>query len=379
MSALFPKAEYQSRLARAQSQMQSHDLDALLLTSEVDFTYFTGFQTRFWQSPTRPWYLLLPAQSAPIAIIPSIGEVLMRETWVEDIRVWSAPDLKDDGIGLMAEIIAEKRFKHIGLPSEMESYLRMPLSDFARLKSISKAEFLTDQNIARNLRLIKSEAEIERIAHAAKIGGQAFARVKEIAHIGLSMEALFRKFQILCLEEGADFVPYLAGGAGALGYKDVIAPAGAQKLQKGDVFMLDTGLQSVGYFCDYNRNFSLGHADARVQDAHKRLLEATNAAIEAARPGVAVSEIFNVMQPILSKGEAAQSSGRLGHGLGLNLTEWPSIIADEHMLLEENMVMTIEPSIMVERDFMLVHEENIVIQNGAALELSPRYCNLEVI
>ena len=75
----FTKAEFANRCAAAQQAMTSRDIAALLLTSEADVRYFTGFMTQFWQSPTRPWFILLPAKGKPIAIIPSIGVSLMRD------------------------------------------------------------------------------------------------------------------------------------------------------------------------------------------------------------------------------------------------------------------------------------------------------------
>ena len=62
----FQVSEFQDRLARAQLYMTEAKLDALFLTSETDVRYFTGYLTRFWESPTRPWYLLVPqSESLP--------------------------------------------------------------------------------------------------------------------------------------------------------------------------------------------------------------------------------------------------------------------------------------------------------------------------
>ncbi|MEL7140424.1 MAG: aminopeptidase P family N-terminal domain-containing protein, partial [Pseudomonadota bacterium] len=61
----FPPEEYASRLARAQALMAEHGLGALLLTTEPEIRYFTGFLTRFWESPTRPWFLVVPAMGRP--------------------------------------------------------------------------------------------------------------------------------------------------------------------------------------------------------------------------------------------------------------------------------------------------------------------------
>ena len=57
----FAPAEFDGRVARAQQRMASANLDALLLTTEPEVRYYTGFLTRFWESPTRPWFVVLPA------------------------------------------------------------------------------------------------------------------------------------------------------------------------------------------------------------------------------------------------------------------------------------------------------------------------------
>ena len=66
----FEIAEFTSRCSKAQLAMAASDIGALLLTSEADIRYFTGFMTQFWQSPTRPWFVLIPASGKPVAIIP---------------------------------------------------------------------------------------------------------------------------------------------------------------------------------------------------------------------------------------------------------------------------------------------------------------------
>ena len=90
MTQGFTTAEFKARLKRAQGRMDDADLDAILLTTEPDIRYFTGYLTRFWESPCRPWFLVLPRAGDPIAVIPSIGAALMARTWISDIRTWRA-------------------------------------------------------------------------------------------------------------------------------------------------------------------------------------------------------------------------------------------------------------------------------------------------
>ena len=370
----FDTSEFKSRTERAQRRMEQVGLSALLLTTEPEIRYFTGYLTRFWESPTRPWFLIVPAKGKPTAVIPSIGAALMGQTWVDDIRTWSAPDLTDDGISLLADALCElcPADAVIGLPDGHETHIRMPLADLHRLQQNLGARRLgSDEGILRALRMIKSAAEIAKIETACAIAGRAFQRVPEIAQKGVALDEVFRRFQILCLEGGADWVPYLAGGAEQGGYTDVISPAHASALSPGDVLMLDTGLVWDGYFCDYDRNWSVGPASAEVQVAHATLIEASDAAFDAARPGATAADLFHVMNNILTRNGEETGAGRLGHGLGMSLTEWPSLIATDHTVLEPGMVLTLEPGTAV-GDKILVHEENIVITEGAPRFISPR-------
>lgn len=375
MMSGFAKNEFEARLSKAQTLMGQKNLDALFLTTEPEIRYFTGYLTRFWESPSRPWFLIVPQSGKPIAVIPSIGAALMASTWISDIRTWSSPDLIDDGVTLLAETLTEVLGAkgRIGVPSGHETHLRMPLSDFGRLKSfIPNLKFLDDSDIIRSLRLIKSEVEIKKIKMACNIAGKSFERVGEIAKEGTSMDAIFRDFQGICLSEGADCVPYLAGGRGALGYDDVISPANTEPLEAGDILMLDTGLVYDGYFCDFDRNYSVGSCDPRSEEAYKRLLEAVEAGKEAAKPGNTAQDVFEAMDQIVTGGTGVGEVGRLGHGLGMQLTEWPSFIKGDLTELKEGMVLTLEPGIEIPGGGLIVHEDNFVVREGAPEQISPR-------
>jgi Xaa-Pro aminopeptidase len=369
----FPEAEFEARLARAQAGMVKKDLAALLLTTEPEIRYFSGFLTRFWESPSRPWFLVIPAAGKPVAVIPSIGAALMARSWVDDIRSWRSPAPEDEGVTLLADTLRELAGAgRIGLPMGPESSLRMPLADFRRLEEIlTPARIVGDADLVRGLRAIKSEAEIAKIAEACAIAGRAFARVPEIAGPGVPLAEVFRRFQALCLDEGADWVPYLAGAADQGGYADVISPASDAPLAPGDVLMLDTGLVRDGYFCDYDRNYAVGHAAPATQAAHARLIEATAAAMERARPGALAEDLFFAMDAVLTGGAGGSDAGRYGHEVGLQLTEGCSLRPGDRTELRPGMVLTLEPGIETAPGRLLVHEENIVIRETGAEPLSP--------
>ncbi|MBT5048244.1 MAG: aminopeptidase P family protein [Rhodospirillaceae bacterium] len=369
----FPEAEFARRLERAQDFMGRATMDALLFTTPEDIRYFSGFLTQFFQSPTRPWFLIVPKAGKPVAVIPTIGEVAMSRTWIEDIRTWSSPHPTDDGISLLAGTLAE--FGHrIGLPMGREAALRMPLNDFARLRQrLDGAEFVDASPIIQALRLVKSELEIEKIAYACAAVGDAFDAAPELFSVGQSDVEAFRRFKIECLEQGVDDVSYLVGGAGAGGYGDIISPPSGRAIQTGDVLILDTGCTYDGYFCDFDRNFAFDNASDHVRRAYDTVYRATTAGLAAARPGASCADLFHAMQGVMAAdGALGNDVGRLGHGLGLQLTEGPSNTPFDETELQPGMVMTLEPGMSFAPGKVMVHEENIVIRDGEPQLLSRR-------
>ena len=369
----FPAAEFETRTARAQALMAEQGFDGLLLLSEPEVRYFSGFHTLFWQSPTRPWFLFFPATGKPIAIIPEIGAALMRTGWLDDIRTWAAPAPDDDGISLLTDLLAPlaERGATLGVMKGHETGLRMPLGDYERLMTGLPGLSVQDcTRLIRSLRMVKSEAEIEKLAHICAIGSKTFAQVPNFAHEGQPLAETFRAFRREALAQGADDVPYLVGGADQGGYHDVISPSAMRPLQAGDILMMDTGATFDGYYCDFDRNWAIGRADEVSQQAYDTLWRATEAGLAAARPGATCQDLFTAMMAVI--GDADGDVGRLGHGLGMQLTEWPSHAAWDQTVLQEGMVITLEPSMGYGDGRIMVHEENLVIRDGAPQLLSTR-------
>lgn len=371
----FPQAEFRRRVAALQREMGHAGLDALLLTTAADVFYVTGFLTRFWESPARPWFVVVPATGEPVAVIPAIGAELMGQTWVTDIRTWDAPNPGDDGVSLLTDALCGLMPPTgcLGVPMGLETHLRMPLSDYHRvLDRIAPRKVMDATKVVQRVREIKSELEVDRIRASARVAGSAFARVPEIAASGVPLEQVFRRFQSLLMEEGADWVSYVAGGAGPGGYGDVISPANHRPLQHGDVLMLDTGAVRDGYFCDFDRNWAVGRVDDAANRAYSALFAATDAAIDAAKPGLRACDLHRVIVEALRAEGAVPGGGRLGHGLGVTLSEWPSFTPQDTTELREGMVLTIEPGAEIAPDKIMVHEENIVLRANGAELLSPR-------
>ncbi|MZR30668.1 M24 family metallopeptidase [Sneathiella litorea] len=367
LSGDFPVAEFETRLKNAHAAMHAEGIDALFFNSEAEIRYFTGFRTLFWQSPTRPWFLVIPRDQKPIAIIPEIGRALMRDTWIDDIRSWSSPHAFDDGISLLTSAL--KPYQTIGMLMGRESALRMPLRDFIILKDkLSGAEFIDASPTVQRLRMVKSSEEIELIDEICAIASTSFENAANLFHVGMPLDDAFRAFRMDLLARGADDVPYLVGGAGQNGYSDVISPPSATPLREGDILMLDTGATLRGYYCDFDRNYAFGQASDDAKRAYRNLIKATQAALKIARPGSRCKDLHAAMQKVIN--QEANDVGRFGHGLGMQLTEAPSLIQFDETLLEENMVITLEPSLSLGDNKIMIHEENILIQDGPPRHLS---------
>ena len=365
----FDISEYENRLDNIQRLMRSQKMDAILLTTQVDIEYYTGFKTQFFQSPTRPWYVVIPSDNKPKAIIPTIGESGMSQTWLDDIQTWTSPNPKDDGISLLLATIKSltSKYKCLGVPKSQESTLRMPLDDYEGLiNSLSGIEIKDANKILRQVRLVKSSAEIDKIRHICQLTSQGFIELIDLLKAGDSERENCQRFKQCLLALGVDDSPYIVAGSGKDGYGSIIMGPGDKIIEEGDLFIIDTGSVFDSYFCDFDRNFAFGHICDEAKKAYKVVFDATDAGFSAAQVGNTTSDVYHAMNNVMQKGGALGNSvGRLGHGLGLQLTEWPSNTATDNTTLKPGVILTLEPGMAYLPGKEMVHEENIVItENG---------------
>ena len=372
----FSEAEFEQRTARAQQLMRQSQLDAILLTTEANFRYFTGFHSQFWESPTRPWFVVVPLQGKPIAVIPEIGAVGMASTWVEEIRTWPSPQPEDDGVSLLANTLSAlaTRFGRVGAMLGHESHLRMPAKDFAKLRQLLGSKEIVDCNgLMKALRNIKSAEEIAKIRYICQLTSRGFEHLPTLLRVGDTERQNCQRFRIDLLKRGADRSPYLVSASGQGGYNDIIMGPTERILEPGDLMIIDTGTTYDGYFCDFDRNFAFVYADDASRRAYEVAYQATDAGFAIAKPGMTTSDLWQAMWDVLEKGGALSNDvGRMGHGLGMQLTELPSITPTDNTPLLPGMVMTLEPGMTFVPGKQMVHEENIVITEDGAEWLTRR-------
>jgi Xaa-Pro dipeptidase len=401
-----PESELAGRLERAQALMEESQLDSILLTTEQDFFYFTGMPSRFWNSPTRPFFLLVPREGErPIAVVPSIMKhCIVSRTWMreEHVQCWAAPQPEDDGVTLLARTIATglpQKFGRVGFQMGLETTVRMPLADVDRVRALLKESYrvvtVDGREVMRSLRLVKSPLEVARVKHTCAIASAAFSllphRLHALRATKLVLEGLTEvsereardALRMMMVEFGADDTAYVMAQSGQGGYDNIVLEPSDDPLKPGAVLIIDTGITFEGYWCDFDRNYIVGglhHLPAKTAACHDMLWRATEKGFEeAGRKGATSTSVFRAMARECDiPDDAADDAGvgRFGHGLGLQLTELFSNNATDETPLAPGFVMTLEPSALIDPaagdELMIAHEEDIAITEHGAVWLSLR-------
>jgi len=378
----FPKEEYLKRLDNIHKKLENENIDAIVITSPANFRYFSGLDSNFWESPTRPWFLIISKNGKIKALVPSIGLSAIESTFIKDIEVWQSPNPKDEGTSLLKKIIKTfPKNSNIGFELGMETYLRMSIKEFLKIKKdLQEYNFIDSTNIVWSLRKIKSDLEIKNIEKICSITSKVFNNLINKISLGMSEREIATIFKKDLINNGVDYIMYLSCASGINGYNQIICNPSEKKIGDGDILIIDTGSTLNGYYCDFDRNFGFGNINQKSLDAYNKLWDATEKTLEIIKPGISCKEVYESLSKNLFSSNVKSNVGRMGHGFGLQLTEPPSIMIDDNTILEKNMILALEPSIEIENDLMLVHEENILItQNGNRLLTSRTPKELPVI
>ena len=371
----FLNEEFEIRLKKAQNLLYESKLDALLITLPSNLRYFSGIDTHFWESPTRPWFLVVPLSGSPIAVIPEIGEKLFEKTFIKDIYTWSSPNVKGDDISPLKSVLESlpSRFGAIGAELGKEMTIRMPILDFGLLQDNFKFDIVDGTALIWKLRTEKTLNEIKKIEKAAQIVSDVFEILPSIISVDDSERGVARKLKEEILKRGADNIPYLPVVSGVGGVSQIIGNPTNKLISSGDFLFIDTGTTFDGYFCDFNRNFIIGNVSDDVKKMNEILWHATEEGIKNLVPGAKTKDVWKkINKKIEDFGFIVEGEGRYGHGVGLQLTEPPSISSFDNSIIQENMVLTIEPSIEYEPGKIIVHEENILVSKEGPILLTKR-------
>ncbi len=171
--------------------------------------------------------------------------------------------------------------------------------------------------------------------------------------------------------------PWALVTSGEGNYDLVSKEGGSRQVLKGDMVWIDGGCSINGYFSDFSRACVIGKASERQKKAQRLIHEITLVGMDMLRPGMPVSQIAARMNqavleldlPITSN--ISGLAGRVGHGIGMCITEPPSLSESDPTILEEGMVVTIEPGVATPFGTFHIEENVLVTKEGPVLLSSP--------
>jgi Xaa-Pro dipeptidase len=356
---LVPVPEISRRITALQDHLIELGLGGCLLLQNTDIFYFAGTM----QSGT----LFIPAQGGPTFWIRRSLDRARIESPLNDIR------LQDTLSKTCREIITRLQAgKSLGLELDV-----LPTRIFQRYANELPQIQLSDISpLIRSLRFLKSDYELECINKACSITGEVFATAKTLIKPGitelelqaeLEYQARIRGHLGIARMRGWNnemcFGHVISGAAAAVrGYLDAptngigLSPAFPQgatvnPLEPGIPVSIDFMINYQGYLTDATRMFCLGEPDKKLARAHQDLLELNKKLLAAIRPGITAGSIFEMSMDLADKmgysdnflGSGHDRVSFVGHGVGLEVDEFPFLARGGTQVLEPGMVFALEP------------------------------------
>jgi Xaa-Pro aminopeptidase len=380
--AEFETAEYEGRWARARAAMAENAIDALLITSECNYRYLSGHVTPFWVSKSRPMFLLLPLHAEPILFVTNSQVPTAQATSpVAEVRAWEG--FVGPGIDLLEGALNELGLAtgRIGAELGEEQRLGLPYADFVDLQDrLPRSAFVDAADLLWGLRVVKSPAEIAYLRRAAAIASAAYRELFAAVRAGMSEREVFAAFVASTIRQGAERPGYVPVHSGAGHYGRISMGPTDRVLAPGDLLWLDGGCVYRGYWSDFARMVAIGRPTAAQQERYRLVRAIMHKCIAAIRPGVTMPELLaRARLAFLAEGLNLGSPSRIGHGLGLDITEPPSINASDETVVRPGMVLTMEPTSATDYGFFQLEENVVVTDGGCEILTEPAPEELPVI
>jgi Xaa-Pro aminopeptidase len=369
-----------TRRAKLAERMGAVGVDALVLASEANDFYLTGYETTFFDNKSKPLAVVFAPPARPLVICHVGEETSVRLDAIDvDVEAYSGPDARDvDGhmqleYQLRAANAVVSTLKRLGATKvgmELSWHFMpgfTPLALDAVRSGIGEDLVHDASGILWDLRRVKSAWEIEQMAVAADVADVAHRTFAASARVGMSERDLNRLIRRASYEAGAE----------KIGYSGIIAgidraPLGGptnRTWERGQMLFVDICLRlNGGYFADFNRVYASVEPAEDQARAYQAIVDALDRGRSVVRAGARVSDVANA---ILGDGNTIYS--RVGHGLGLEMPEPPSLSPEDTTRLRSGEVICLEPNLEVPGVGSLVSEEEVVVREDGFELLSPPF------
>lgn len=366
-AAAITREERLARLAKAQSLMTT---DALIIGAGASLRYFAGVG---WNATERMVAMLLPKRGEPVMICPRFEEGSLRASLGIEapMRLWEE---HENPAVQAAQVLAEWGAGSLAI----DPALAFAMFDALRLAA-PEVVMVNAAPVVDGCRSIKSPAELALMSQAKAMTLEVHRRAARILAPGITTGEV-RRFidqahRALGADDGSSFCAVQFGEASAYPH----GLPGEQKLQDGDLVLIDTGCRVQGYNSDITRTYVFGQPtqdQLRVWQVEKK---AQAAAFAAVKPGVLCEEIDAVARRVLAEeGFSADYDlpglpHRTGHGIGLSIHEAPYLVRGDKTPLQPGMCFSDEPMIVIPGEFGVRLEDHFhVTEDGAAWFTPPQ-------
>jgi Xaa-Pro aminopeptidase len=345
----------------------------LVVTQEENLQYFIGTTSSMALnfSLTRPSVLIIPINAPPVIMTMGRGNV-SASGFIKDIRGYS--DLLAFPLATLVDLFRELGLENspIGFELGHEQRMGIPVGGYLDLLQSLPGIVPVDAGpLLHRLRMIKSDEEVAFMRTAAEITARARQRLfhhEKLRH-GITERQVDRLMRQLILEEGGDRTAFVIlqspkPGAGNPFKTD-------RPLDRGDVLAIDTGACCGQYTIDYPRMVVLGKATDAHKKAYEAILFVNRKMTESLRPGITCSRLFTICMNAIEQAGARiddpsrLTSGRMGHGMGMLITEPPSIMPNDHTVLEPGMIISTEPGIRLGDVEFLYEDVHVITPDGS--------------
>ncbi len=341
-------ARYEERRNALRALFKKNGFDGILIVNPANIYYYTGFygddsKVFLWGEGvallTDGRYTEQAARECPD--VPLLIQSVKNGSWLQ----------------LLEKSCRKQEMKRLAFEGDFITY-----QEYAAMKEALAGIALADSgDILSAGRLIKEEEEIRLLQRVAEIGDQVLASIEKYLKPGITEKELAREIDYAFLKLGAEGVSFpTIVAAGKNGAKPHAKPSD-YAFAVGDFVTIDMGGRYEGYCGDMTRTFAIGFADDRHRELYELVLRAQDYAEKHIRPGMTAGEADALARNILTEaGYGAYFSHSLGHGVGLEIHEAPSLRPGDDYILRPGNVITIEPGVYI-GDFGGVRIENTVL------------------
>lgn len=354
----FPRAEYEQRYERIQRILREKGMDALFLTNRSNLRYFTGLRDGAWDAYHFYFLTLLPVEGPPVLMVGHGFEHLVKQCWIEDVRFWPWSkqfymDRKSNAVSLVLDVLKERNLDRstVGMELSGDMQLNMGQDHFNEFREgLPQAKIVDGSEAVWGARSIKSEAEIGRLREAARISAVGLKSGFEVLKPGMTEKQVVNLATSVMCTEGASELRFNALYAGPRAMWADGMPTD-YVIREGDLVQFDGGCVYEGYWCDFKRMAAIGNPRADQQRHFELAKSGFEAAIDMVKPGVPFSAPLRAAFDVNDAAGYSDFSkwcldfgwSAIGHSVGLDIHESPGLSAGNEELIQENMVLAVEP------------------------------------